>query len=155
MRIRRRTLWSIAPLALLIVLGTAALRQADTVGIPELSIQRAKDILETDVTRKSSSPTVTNEFIWTSFAWQGEGDVSLGPGSVTSPLRARFAKVNLNWTQTTRTRLGDLVRVVTYTTRPVELFTSTAQAKFVQLPETLAFFKPQQASWTYKWQAGY
>ena len=142
-------------MALLIVLGTAALRQADTVGIPELSIQRAKDILESDVARKSSSPTVTNEFIWADFEWQGEGDVTLGPGSVTSPLRGRFAKVNLPWTQTTRARLGEVVRVVTYTTRPVELFAGNAQTEFVQLPETVAFFKPQQASWTYKWQEKY
>jgi len=151
---QRRRLWSIAPLALLIALGIPALQQADTTGVPEISVDRAKGVVESDVQRRSSSPTVTNQFNWTSFEWKGEGDAILGSAPTTSPVRAKFAKVHLTWTQTTRTRLGEVVDVTTFTTQAPGIGRTSTQGKVVQLPEVIAFFKPPQAGWTYKWQEG-
>ncbi len=153
-RMQRRRLWSIAPLAALIALGVPALWQGDTEGIPEISVARAKAILESDVQRRTSSPTVSNQFTWTSFEWKGEGDATFGSTPTTSPVRARFAKVNLTWTQTTYTRLGEVVSVTTYTTQPPSVAVRGAQVKVLQLPQVIAFFRPPQASWTYKWQVG-
>ena len=151
---QRRRLWSIAPLAALIAIGIPALLQGDTEGIPEISVARAKAILESDVQRRTSSATVTNQFTWTSFDWKGEGDAILGSAPTRSPVRARFAKVNLTWTQITRTRFGVVVSVTTYTTQPQTFVGRGSQGKVVQLPQVIAFFRPQQAGWTYKWQEG-
>ena len=159
MGLRRRRFWSFAPLALLVVLGIPALLQAGAGGIPELSIDRAKKVLESDVLRRSSSPTVINEFRWKSFEWKGEGDAILSSAPAASPVRARFAKVNLVWTQTTRTRLGEIVSTITFasqasTSQVSDSQNSESKNLVVRLPEIVAFFKPPQAGWTYKWQEG-
>ena len=158
-RMKKRSLWSFLPLTLLVALGVPALVQAGADELPEISAERAKAVLESDVLRRSSSPMVTNQFRWTSFEWKGEGDAIFGSAPTTTPVRARFAKVNLVWTQTTRTRLGDVVSVTTFTTQPPALHgkgpqDKGSQDKVVQLPEVIAFFKPPQAAWTYKWQEG-
>lgn len=151
MRQGRRRLLGLLPLALLIGLSIPALNQASTTTLPEISEGQAKAIIEHDLRRRFSTPLVTNEFVWRSFTWKGDGEVELGSAPTDVRFPAHFAQVYLVWTKTTRTREGQVLEVEVFETgaEPIE----TTESDVRRLPQILAFYWHAQWGWQYKFES--
>ncbi|MDD2858608.1 MAG: hypothetical protein PHU75_08020 [Candidatus Nanopelagicales bacterium] len=150
----RRRVWLVRrlPLVLLIALGVPALILNSSRGLPELSADRAQAIVTNDILRRFAAPYVTNQVTWRSFEWKGEGVTTLGDSESPLTFPARFAQVDLLWTQTRRAPDATAATVDVFGLGYWNNGESLTDATSLNVPSILAFYRTEQFGWRYTWQ---
>ncbi|MFA7322932.1 MAG: hypothetical protein WC005_01090 [Candidatus Nanopelagicales bacterium] len=151
---RRVKYMRLLPLLLLIAIGIPALyfNSSSGSGLPDLSVERAKAIVTSDIQRRFSAPYVTNEVTWRSFDWKGEGLTDLGAGASRSTFPARFAQVDLVWTQTTRSPDATPSHAEVFRLGYWNNGEGAAPGTALNVPSILVFYRTEQHGWSYTWQ---